>query len=167
MFADSYLTADHHMMPQRTRPGNARLCRDHCVRADLHVVTHVHKVIDLHAFGDARVVQRAAINGRVRADLHVVADLHDTDLRKFPVAPVAVGIAETIRANDAAGVNLDAMADAHAGIQSHVGMNSAVFTNPASRSYNAMRPNLRAVADMRIFSNHRVRADADVLPDAR
>src|SRR6266446_4349890 len=105
-------------------------------------------------------------NHRVRADLHIVADLHDAHLRKFPIAPVAVDIAETICADNGAGVNFDAMAEARTGIQSHVGVNSAVFTNPASRTYNAMRPNLRAVTDVRVFSNHRVRADTDVFPDA-
>src|SRR5260370_11908255 len=92
MVRDSHLAADHHMMAERTRPGNARLRSNHRVRADPHVVAHVYEVIDLHAFGDACVIQRAAIDGRVRANLHVVSDFHDAHLRKFPVATVSVDI---------------------------------------------------------------------------
>ena len=71
------LPANHNVMAQRTRPRNSRLRRDHRVRADLYVVPDVHQIVQLHAFVDARIVQRAAIDRRVRANLHVVADLDE------------------------------------------------------------------------------------------
>src|SRR5882757_2865927 len=94
------------------------------MRANLHVVPDVNKVVELHAFGDASVVQRAAIDGGVCADLHLVGDLHDADLRKFPVAAIAIDIAKTVRTNDCSRMNLDAMADPRARVHSYVRMRS-------------------------------------------
>ena len=62
-------------MPQRTRPRNSGLRRDHRMRADLHIVAHMHQVIELHSLRDARVVQRPAIDRGVRPDLHVICNL--------------------------------------------------------------------------------------------
>src|ERR1700757_2274779 len=106
----------------------------------------MNKVIELHALRDAGIVQRAAIDGRIRPDLHVIANLDDADLRKFPVAPVAVDIAKTIGANHCSGMNLHAITDARASVQSHTRMYPAVFTNPAACANHAMRPKLRAIA---------------------
>ena len=55
---------------------------------------------------DAGVVERTAIDRRVRADFDVVANFDDASLRKFPVAPFAVRVAEAIRADHCSGVNL-------------------------------------------------------------
>src|SRR6266478_707215 len=60
---DADLSAHNHMMPQSAGTGNARLRGDYSVRADLHVMADVHEIIELDAFGDARVVQRTAIDG--------------------------------------------------------------------------------------------------------
>src|SRR5260370_19270375 len=84
---NSYLTAHHYVMPQYARSGNSRLCGDHGVCPDLHVMPHVDEVVQFYAFRDARVVQRTAVNRCVRPDLHVVADLHTPHLRKLPALP--------------------------------------------------------------------------------
>jgi hypothetical protein len=162
MIRDAHLPADHDMMTKRTRAGNSGLRGDHRMHANLHVVSYVDEVIELHAFRDARVAQRAAIDSGVCANLHVIADLHDAYLGKFPVAAIAVNVAETIGANHGSGVNFDAMADPRPRINDHMRVNPAIFADPASRADDTMGTNLRTFADMRVFGNHRVRANADV-----
>ncbi len=162
MIRDAYLPADHHMMTHPARPRYAGLRGNHRVRSNLDVVPNVDKIIEFDAFGDAGVVQRAAIDGRVRPNFDVIGDLHDADLRKFPVAAFSVDVPETVRANHGSRVNLNAMAHPGAGVHGRVRMDAAIFANPASRADYAMRTNLRALADMRVFANHRVRADAHI-----
>src|SRR5439155_22013443 len=84
----SDLAAHDHMMAQYARAGDASLRRNHCMRADLHVVADVHQVIELHTFCNARVVERTTIDCGVRAYLNIVANLDNAHLRKFPVAPI-------------------------------------------------------------------------------
>ncbi len=164
---NSYLSANYHMMPHRAGPRDPRLRRNDRVRADLHVVPHVHQVIQLHTFRDARIIERATINCRVRADLYVISNFHDSGLRKFPVPPLAIRIAKPVRANHCARMNFGAMPDACASIESHPRMNPASLPNPATRANHAVRTDLRAITDVRIFSNNRVRPDANVFTDAR
>src|SRR5258705_13601891 len=102
--------------------------------ANLHVVPDVDKIVEFDALGDAGVVQRAAIDGRVRADFDIVRNLHDADLRKFPVAAIAIDIAETVRANDCSRMNLGTMTDPSARVHGYVRMEATVFADPASRA---------------------------------
>src|SRR5882762_6347437 len=135
---------------------------DYRVRADLHVVADVHEVIELDAFGDARVIQRTAIDGGVRADLHVVRDLHDAHLRKLPVTAAVVGVTKTVRADHRAGVNLDAISDAGSAVERDARMNSAVFADPAPGTDYAVRTDLRAVADVGVLGDDGVGPYTDV-----
>src|SRR5258708_2255094 len=135
--------------------------------ANLHVVPDVDKIVEFDALGNAGIVQRAAIDGGVCADFDIVRDLHDADLRKFPVAAIAVDVTEAVRANHRSRVNLDTIADSSACVHGHAGIQAAIFTNPASRADDAMRTDLRPFPDMRIFANHRVRADAYIFSDVR
>src|SRR6266852_1108607 len=167
VISDADLSAHHHMMPQSAGTGNARLRGDYRVRADLHVMADVHEVIELDAFREARVVQRAAIDGGVRADLHVVRDLHDAHLRKLPVTAAVVGVTKTVRADHRAGVNLDAISDARSAVERDARMNSAVFADPAPGTDYAVRTDLRAVADVGVLSDDSVGPDTDVFADAR
>src|SRR5206468_9284182 len=78
------------------------------------------QVIDLGAFADDGRAERAAINRHVGPNLHVVANDNVANLRHFAMDTAVEHVTETIRADDRAGVDADAMADLSAGIESHV-----------------------------------------------
>ncbi len=141
-------------LPKSQEPERPDLRRDHRVRADLAVVADVHEIVQFHAFGDARVVERAAIDRRVRSDFDIVGNFHDARLRKFPVPPFAVRVAKSVCANDRAGMNFHAMPDADAGVKSDARMNPAILADPAACADHGMRADLRSLADMCIFADH-------------
>ena len=147
-------------------PERPDLRGDHGVRADLAVVADVHEIIELDAFGDARVVERTAVDGGVRADFHIVGDFDNSCLRKFPILPFSLRVTETVCADDCSGMNLHAMADAHAGVESDSRMNAAVFANPATCSDYGMCADLCACADVGVLSDDGVGTDARARGDA-
>src|SRR6266704_2338703 len=59
------------------------------------------------------------------------------------------------------------MPQAYSAVQSNPRVNPATLANPASRTDHCMRPNLCAGADVRVFSNHCVRSDANPCRDSR
>src|SRR5260370_7967618 len=75
------------------------------MRSDLTVVPHVHKIVQLHAFRDARVIERPAIDRGVRSDFHIVGNLHNPRLGEFPVLPFPKRITETVRPNHRSAMN--------------------------------------------------------------
>src|SRR2546430_1505719 len=81
------------------------------------VVPDVHKIVQLHAFSNARVFQRPAVNRGVRTDFYVVSDFDDACLRKLPIPPVPLSIPKTVRAEHPSRMNLHAMPDSNAAIK--------------------------------------------------
>src|SRR5437879_5260310 len=134
------------------------------MRADLYVVPDVHEVIELHALGNAGVIQRPAINRGICTDFHVIANLDYAYLRKFPVAAITEDITEAICTDDRACVNLHAITHAGARIQSDPWMDPAPFADPAARTNDRMSADLSFVSNVRVFCNHGIRPDADVFP---
>ena len=159
--AETGLPTYHDMFAKHARTGQARLRGNHGVRANLAVVADVDQIVQLHAFSDARIIERAAVDRGVCADFDVVANFHNSGLRKFPVFSVTRSIPKTVRANDRAGMNLHAMADADTGVKRNARMNPAIFADPASRSDHGVRADLSARTNMGVFADHRVRTDAD------
>jgi hypothetical protein len=86
------------------------------VFADLAVVSHVDQIIQLHTLANTRIVQRPAIDRGIGANLHVIANLHNPNLRKFPIAFLAARISKSVGANDRSGVNFDSVSHPHAAI---------------------------------------------------
>src|SRR5437667_1762399 len=130
------------------------------------VVADVYKIVELHPFPNARIVQRASVNRGVRSDFHVVSDFDDARLRKLPVLPVLLGIPKTVRTEHRSRMNLHAMPDSYAAIKRHARMNAAILADPAPRANHGVSANLRPSADVRVFANHRVRTDANAGRDA-
>jgi len=52
------------------------------------------------------------------------------------------------------------MADPRSRVHAHVGMQAAIFADPAPSANDAVRTDLRTIPDMRVFSDHCIRADA-------
>ena len=99
MIAHSDLSADHAIVFDDGRAGNAGLRGNDDALADLDVVRDLNEIVNFRAFADASFAECAAINAGVRADFHIVFDYHRSDLRKFYIAVRAVAhIAETVRA---------------------------------------------------------------------
>ena len=61
--------------------GNPAKCRDDAIPANADIVSNLAEIVDLGAFADHRVVERAAINRRVRPDADVILHDHPAEMR--------------------------------------------------------------------------------------
>src|SRR4030081_3594220 len=123
VIAKTNLASDHAIIFNGNAAANARLRRDYHAFADVTVVTDVHHVINLRAAADARATQRRAIDAGVSAQFDVVFDQHGPNLGKLVITRLAAYVTETIRANDNARMEDDAIAYGYAIFQENVRMN--------------------------------------------
>src|SRR4051812_40666832 len=145
----------HGAMPADARAArDADAARHRGVRADAHVVRDLDLVVELDPVLDHRVVQRAAVYGRVRADLHVVADDDAPHLRDLRPALAVARHAETVGADHRARVDDGALADAAAGVhrdervQARVVADRDVVADMAARPHGDALAEPRAAADV-------------------
>src|SRR3954464_14379511 len=96
--------------------GDAGAAGDRGVRADAHVVPDLDLVVELDAVLDHRVVDRAAVDGRIGTDLDVVADAHRADLRNLDPAAGPPRDAEAVGADHRAGVDDAALSERAIGV---------------------------------------------------
>src|SRR5206468_1076603 len=87
------------------RSGEPDLSHDDRVLADLDVVTDLDEVVDLGPAADDRPAEHGAIDRRVGADVHVVLDHDGTDLRDLAMAAAVEDVAESVAADDGAGLD--------------------------------------------------------------
>src|SRR6516164_11204713 len=125
-------------------------------------MTDMHQVVELHPFSNPRVVERSPINRCIRPNFRVLADLHDPRLRKFPVALSIESVPESIRSQHRSRMNLCAISHPDPRIQRHPRVYAAMRANPTTRSDHTVRPDLRALANMHVFANHGIGADAHI-----
>src|SRR5882724_6863881 len=152
---------------QSARARDADLGHDDRVLADLDVVTDLDEVVDLGPAADDRPAQHGAIDRRVGADVHVVLDHHGADLRNLPVAAVVEDIAESIAADDGAGLHDHAAAKAHPLAQNHARMEHRSLTHLDTRSDIDQRMNPDVRPDDRARADHGQGADRGAGVDMR
>src|ERR1700761_5787329 len=105
--------------------------------ADPAVVADLHEVIDLRSGADVGASGLRAVDARVRTDLDVVVEHDVPDLRNTFEPAVQERPPEALAADDAAGVQHDAIPHDAAGHDARPGMEPHVF------------PDHRVVADVR------------------
>ena len=126
--------------------------RDHdAVPADLAVVSDLAKIIDLARFADHGVPDAAAVDRHAGADLDVVLDDDAAGLRNLLLRGI-FGVAETVLADAAAGMDDDAIADQRmrdraAGADPAVAADRDVGTDDGVCGDDAARADFRARSD--------------------
>jgi hypothetical protein len=140
--------ADNAVLAHRHTTGNPRTSSQHGTGADVAVVSHLYQIVDLAAIADYRIVQRAAIDGRIGANLDIVADGHRTDLRNLD--PVLALRRET-----------EAI-----GTDNRTGMNNHPLTDPATVVDGDIRIQDPAVADTDIVPHHTAGMDDNAFAEA-
>jgi hypothetical protein len=133
--------------PNARRPGNADASRDRSMRADHAVVADLDLVVELDALLDDRIVDGAAVDGRVRADLDIRADDDAPDLRNLVPPSVLIGKPEAVGSDDRATVDQRARTDDATGIERHV------------RLYDGIVRERRVVAQDDVCAEHASLAD--------
>ena len=111
MPCNSRLRSNHTIISQARAAAETHLPHDQAMPTNGHVVGNMHKVIDLGALPDDGVAECSAINGRIGTYLHVVANDHSAKLEDFAVMALVEHIAVTVRADDRAGMDGDAVAN--------------------------------------------------------
>ena len=80
---DANLAEEHGTILDAHRPRDANLRHDEAHFANPHVVRDLDQIVDLRSGANDRVIDAAAIDGRVRTDFDVVLDDAATDMRNL------------------------------------------------------------------------------------
>src|SRR5699024_6351932 len=129
--------------------GYTRATGHHGVRTNMDVVTDLDEIIQFDALFKHRILDRAAIHGRVGADLHGVADANAANLRHLDPALAIPGDTETIATDPDAG------------------MKHAIAAHGSRRNNRDMGPQTAARADLDTLADDTTRPDKSVLTNPR
>ena len=108
---DPCLAANDNAGAYSDTPGDSDLRDDDGMFADHHVVRDLHEVINLDALLNPGAAKTRAVDRGIGANLDVIIDLHDANLRHLLVPGRGHFESKTIRADNGATVNDDAIAD--------------------------------------------------------
>ena len=127
----------------------------------------VNEIVYLCAAANTSRLKRAAVNGCVGPDFDVVFDYQLSDLGELFV-PSSSGIAdvsEAVAAENRAGVDDHAIANASAGINRDIGMNCAVIADCRSLADDATGADPGAFPDNHVFVHDRVSVNCDAFAE--
>src|SRR6185437_1421991 len=150
----SRLPANQHVVTNVAASRNPSLRRNYRVLPDPNVVRHMNQVIELHSILNSRNTQRPSRDSRVIPNFHVVADLNASELRKFPVSPLAINVSETISPDHGARMQRDATSNSRPGIERYPRMQPARFPNDCSLPDKTKRSNFGMRANHSLGLNH-------------
>ena len=166
MADDAGVAAHDDEVAKLRRAGNARLRDDDAVAPDDGVVADLNEVVDLRAFADDRIVEGAAIDGRVGADLDVVADDDAAHLRHLQMPLGAHRKPEAVLPDADARMQDDALADD--GVRDGgAGADIAVAPDRHAIAHDGARSDGRAAADVGLPANDGAGLDRHALLDLR
>src|SRR6185437_3029732 len=154
MIPESRLPPNQHMVANVAASRDSRLRRKHLVLSDPHVVRHVNQIVELHSILNSRNTQRPSRASRVITKFHLVADLNASELRKFPVSPLAINVSETISPDHGARMQRDATSNSRPGIERYPRMQPARFPNDCSLPDKTKRSNFGMRANHSLGLNH-------------
>src|SRR5438876_1786191 len=163
MLAHAHLASDNDLVLDYDAAGKSCLGRNDDVLADLAVVADVNEIVYLCAAANTSSLKRAAVYGCVGPDFDVVFDYQLSDLGELFV-PSSSGIAdvsEAVAAENRAGVDDHAIANASAGINRDIGMNCAVIADCGSLADDASGADPGAAADNSVFVHDRASVNCD------
>ena len=117
--ADACLSGEDHTVPDSRRAGDPDLRHQQAESPDANVVTDVHEIVDLRAGANDGVIDAAAVDRRVCPDLDVILDDAAADVGDLLVHAAAKDVAEPVGPDTHTGMQLNALAQASAGIEHH------------------------------------------------
>ena len=144
---DARLGGDGDVIAEFGAAGEAALGDDEAVGADDDVVGDLDEVVDFGALTDDGFAEAGAVDGGVCADFDVVVDFNDADLVDFDVFSFVEFVAIAIGADDAAGLEDDAVAEAAAFADGDVGHDAAVVSDGDFLADDGVGSDFGAVAD--------------------
>src|SRR5262249_8336110 len=130
--SDDRAFADRHVVRQPDLPGQDDVILDHhtagyaalgdddAMTADRHIVSDLHKVVDLGAFADPGLAVRTPIDRGPGTDFHIVLQDDSTELQHFAMTFCSHHVAESILPDCAARMQDHAVADQGIGNR-HIG----------------------------------------------
>src|SRR2546421_7116750 len=161
MVGEARLARQEHVVLDVGAARDSRLTGDQTARPDAAVVADLHEVVDLRPRADDRVVNAAAVDGRVRTDLHVVADDAAPHLRDLArqLAALARHVAEAIRPEPHAGVQDDPASHDRPAVADHLGQELHVVTQLDAVPQHAPGADAHVPPQPHAATQHHVRAD--------
>ena len=147
--------------------GNSGLRRGDGVLADLHVVSDLDQVVELHAAADDGRVGLRAVDAGVGADLHVVLDDDVAQLGDLVEASGGVGHeSEAVGADDGPGVEDAAAADDAPLVDLHARIERRAVADPHAAADVYLRVDLAVAAHFGPLFDDREVADVALLAQA-
>ena len=87
MVCHAHLPAQHHVITQPCRPGDAALSHDDTVLADPHIVSDMHEIVQLRAITNRRGTELSSVDTGACPELNAIADRSRTDVRNLDETP--------------------------------------------------------------------------------
>src|SRR5690606_22532986 len=132
------------------------------VVANTDVVGDLHLIVDLHPIPDARVLQRAAVDGTRCANFHIVTNSYTRKLVDLHLRATVGCEAKTITADHYIGVNQTARTEVDVVIKSDVRQEPGVLPDAAIAPNDAARRHIDASFQHSAATNHYMRTDGDI-----
>jgi hypothetical protein len=172
-FPDGYvifnacLPCQHGATPNLAASGYANLGYDDAIRAYLHVVGDMHKVVNLSSRAYERGAGLGSIYGAVGSDFYVILDGNGADLGDLDALITHAHVPEAVGTHYHAGMEHNPIAQGAVRVYGHVGVKDAIFSYRAIVSDDGTRHKDRAVANLCSIANHHVWAYGHVFTDLR
>jgi len=163
MTGDTDLTRHGHTITQTRAPGNPGLCYQQTMFSDLDVMSEHYAVIDLGSFPDPRFGKTSPVDCRVGPDLHIALDHYATELRDFLVFAVEIDVAITIRPEDRARLQHNAVTNQCVFAYDAIRVDQAIVTEAHPITYHATGEDPGSRSDLGLSANHDMGADPGVI----
>ena len=139
------------------------MSRHHGILANLAIVSHLDKVVELHALMDHGLAHRRAVDTGIGSDLHIVLDDHNANLRNLVVALCVGCKAKAIGTNDTTSMNSDMIAQTAALINGHMWIEQAALAKLHTIANDDMGINLATIANHDAIADASKGSDVDIL----
>lgn len=132
--------------------------------ANHHIMSNLHKIINLGPFLDPSPTKTRPVDRRVRANLHVVVNLYNTRLGYLYVSTCHEFEAKTVTTDDRSTVDDDPVTNQTSGPQRDACRQLAIATDPRAMSDVTVGTNDRVRTDLRARFDHHKWLNGDILP---
>ena len=160
--ANANLPGHDDVIAGRGAAGDADLRANEVVSTETAVVGDHHQVVDLRPFADHRRAVGAAVDRRRGADFDVGGDFDIAKLGRQQMSPVDLTVAESVSADDGAGMDHDAVADVGIFVEDGVRENGDAGADGAARHDADAGVNRRVGADVDVVADRGAGMDFDV-----
>jgi hypothetical protein len=167
MIGNPDVSCQDYIIADAGAPSDSDTCHDQAALTDMDVVADVDQVVQFGAPADYGVVDAAAINGGVRSNLDLVSDDASADVRNSCMALPIREVPESIPAYDGTSLEDHVLADLHARIADHPGVDDGALSNDHTFTQRHALAQPNSVAQTNVGAEYNVGSDRNACSQQR